>query len=97
MIFKPGQFIQHEELFLERIAANYVSFTLQDENMNESEASVTKKGKKTEGSNFNKTQTKKKTSSNLGGTSTAKKGGSSANYSKALSSDFYNAIAQSIF
>lgn len=45
-MFKPDQYIDHEELFLDRIAANYVSFTLHDEFMCDSSESSKKKDKK---------------------------------------------------
>lgn len=43
-VFKSGLYIHHEEFFLDRLAANYVSFTLHDEFMGDSEE--TKKPRK---------------------------------------------------
>jgi hypothetical protein len=82
-IFKSGQFIQHEELFLDRIAANYVSFTLQDDFMGESETP-----KKTKKGGAKGTSRKGQKSFNF-----YKK----LNMKDAFFNNFYNAIAQSIF
>ena len=54
-VFKRGQYIHHEEFFLDRIAANYVSFTLHDEFMGDSdEPGKGKKGKKSNNKHYKK-------------------------------------------
>ena len=52
-VFKQSQYIAHEEIFLDRIAANYVSFTLHDEFMGDAEdlTSTNKRGQKLKNAN----------------------------------------------
>ncbi|CAI2370905.1 unnamed protein product [Moneuplotes crassus] len=52
-VFKPDQYIHHEEFFLDRIAANYVSFTLHDEFMGDAD-DTSKKGSESKNRHYKK-------------------------------------------
>ena len=53
-VFKQDQYVEHEELFLDRIAANYVSFTLHDEFMGDSSDPSKKKDKRSSNNFYKK-------------------------------------------
>ena len=87
-VFKSGLYIHHEEFFLDRLAANYVSFTLHEEFMGETEAmkKPRKSGKMPVGKSGKKLFTKSDNTP-------LKKLGMKDAFFK----HFYNAIAQSVF